>query len=98
MGSDSRVRSEFFAGGSGYRTLLFSHWLSALSKPLTNVTITNPLWTIVSWLTGEHAPAPHAEQYAQEITGKRAPDPYDLRLAEAVLSAFLWDRDGCSSA
>jgi hypothetical protein len=86
---DGRVRSRFFAGGSGRRVDLFSSWLSVLRQPLASVTVQNPLWSIFAWLANEKQSPADLIALAQEFSSMRAPTQREIRFAAAVFDGFL---------
>jgi hypothetical protein len=87
--SDGRVRSHLFCDGPTARVGYFTEWLSVLEGAHFRVTLVNPLWHVLAWLTNEKRPFIAPADLAREWFGVRAPTRQQVRLAEAVLAGWL---------
>lgn len=100
---DGRVHHWFFSDPSRsdpvrYRAL--AAWpRNCCASGCLVLQLVNPLPTLTAWLTGDRALAsalsevePLERQLAAEMSGRRQPTAEDLRLASAILSAFV---SGC---
>jgi hypothetical protein len=105
IGSDGRVRSRLFAGGSGRKVALFEQWLPVLNGQHYKVKLFHPLWSIIAWVAGEATSLPDPHALATEWTGARAPSTEQIRLVAAVIDGFvrglrswaLWQHVGLNS-
>jgi hypothetical protein len=91
---DGRAYSPLLRGGSGEKVDLFRQWLTVLKGKHVSVTLTQPLWHIVSWLANERAALPSLTQLARDWFNLRAPSKEQVQIASAVLDGFLLDYEG----
>jgi len=89
LGDDGRLHSRFFCGGKGRKLEYLHHWLGVLHNPLVSVTLVQPLWHLLMWLTGEKASPPSRIDLARDFFTVRSPTLPQIRLADAVLDGFL---------
>jgi hypothetical protein len=93
LGKDDRARSPFFVRGNGRRVGCFASWVSVLRPPVASVTVKNPVWSVLQWLSGEKRSPVDSVSLAQEFSGMRAPGQREIQLAEAVWDGFLLNLD-----
>jgi hypothetical protein len=93
IGDDNRLHSNFFCGGNPRKVPLFRDWLKTLPAPLLSVSVREPLWHLVAWLSGERAPAPSQSDLAREFFGVRSPDANQLRFCDALMQGFALGLD-----
>ena len=91
LSPDGRVRSHFFCGGKGRKVDYFHDWLSVAQGPFTSVKLVAQLWHVMSWLTGEQSRAPSPIDLARHFVNVRSPSSKQVRVIEALLTAFLLD-------
>jgi hypothetical protein len=96
--SDGRLRSRWLCGGRGAKVARLTDWLTRVARDsLTSVKLVEPLWSLVSWLADERAPAPAAADLAKDFFSCRAPAREQIAIAQSVLDAFLLDFDAWRS-
>jgi hypothetical protein len=94
LSSDGRVRSRFFCCGKRRKVELFKQWVGVLQGSLTSVTLVQPLWHVVSWLSEEKTKPLSPIDLARDFFNLRSPSKEHVQLADAVLEGFLLDYTG----
>jgi hypothetical protein len=94
LSSDGRLRGRLFIGGHDAGVDLLDNWLSVLAGLHNVVKLDQPLWSLMTWLADEHAPAPETADLAREFCNVHAPSPVQIRLAEAIVDGFLLGYEG----
>jgi hypothetical protein len=89
LSSDGRLRSRFFCGGESRKVGYFDDWKSVLQGSHFKVTLAQPLWHVLAWLTKEKTPLPDSAEQAREWFGVRAPSPAQVHLTDAIVQGFL---------
>lgn len=93
--ANGRVYHKFFASGaSGNKVKMFWQWVPVLKGTHYRVKITNPLWSVVSWLADETELPPDILATAQHWFGLRVPSAEQITLTQAVLDGFALGLDG----
>ena len=96
IGSDGRVRSHLFVGGSGAKVAYFDEWTSVLQGSHFKVMLVDPLFQLLAWLANEKTPLVEPLDWAKETFGLRAPARAEVELGEAVTEAFVLGHSGWS--
>jgi hypothetical protein len=91
LSADGRLRSRLFCGGYGKKVGYLQNWLSALKGSHFKVTLVQPLFHVLAWLTKRNQVSEFdPTDWARETFGVRAPSSQQVRLAQAVFDGFLW--------
>ena len=96
LSRDGRVRSRLFCGGHGRKVALFNNWLGALDAAHVKITIEQPIFSAIAWVSGEKTPCADATELARDFFNMRAPAQTQLALAQPIFEGFLlgknsWD-------
>jgi hypothetical protein len=91
LSADGRLRSHFFCGGTGGKVALFSEWEGVLEGDHFAVTLRDPLLHLFAWLANEQTPLPLPEDFGHECFNVRSLSPEQIKVARAVLEAFVLD-------
>jgi hypothetical protein len=96
LADDGRVRSHSLCGTSEVKVDLFTDWLPTLAGAHFTVKLSDPLWHIVAWLSGEKTERPSSEDLASSFLGVRAPTREHRIFCDAIWHGFLLGHFGWS--
>jgi hypothetical protein len=86
ISSDGKIHSRFFC--SGKPAGRFADWLNVIEQPHAAVTLLDSTGDIVCWMANERTPPPRPLEFAQYLSGLRAPSVDQIKVARAIWRAF----------
>jgi hypothetical protein len=91
LSGDSRVRSHLFCGGKGRRVELLRDWLDVAQGAHSQVKFVDANFSCFAWLANEKTTRVSHSDLAREFFSCRSPSRAQVRIAQAVVDAFLFD-------